>query len=94
MLTFEWDPTKAETNAAKHGVSFEEAATSFGDLLSLTIDDPTHSGNENRLVTVGLSVRGRLLVVVHTERGESIRIISARLATTRERRTYEEADEG
>ena len=76
-LTFEWDANKARTNLAKHGIGFEEASTVFGDNLSLTIPDPLHSEVEDRFVTVGTSHRGKLLVVVHTERGENIRIISA-----------------
>jgi uncharacterized protein len=87
---FEWDPKKARSNIARHGVTFEEAATVFGDRLSLTILDPIHSSSEHRFVTIGLSANGRLLVVVHTDRGDAIRIISARRANTRERRTYEE----
>jgi uncharacterized DUF497 family protein len=90
-LTFEWDDAKAEQNKLKHLVSFEEAATVFGDPLSLTIDDPLHSQQEERFVTVGESARHRLLVVVHTDRGERVRIISAREATSRERRDYEQA---
>ena len=89
-LTFEWDERKAKRNLKKHGVSFEEAATVFGDPLSLTIDDPLHSKHEERFVTMGESVRRRILVVVHTERGDNIRIISARVATRRERKAYEE----
>ena len=90
-LTSEWDESKAQENLRKHGVSFEEAATVFGDPLSLTIDDPLHSPEEDRLIMIGQSYRGRMLVVVHAERGDNIRIISARLATPRERRTYEES---
>ena len=90
-LTFEWDADKARRNLGKHGVSFEEAMTSFGDPLSLTIEDPLSSAEEARFVTIGRSERQRYLVVVHTARGENIRIISARLATRRERMTYEEA---
>jgi hypothetical protein len=90
-LTFEWDRRKAGSNARKHGVSFEEASTVFGDQLSLTIPDPAHSEKEHRLVTIGRSHRGRFLVVVHTERGDNIRIISARLASRRERRNHEES---
>ncbi len=90
-LLFEWDPDKARQNARKHGVSFEEAASVLGDPLSLTIADPVHSVGEARLVTLGLSVNRRLLVVVHTERGETVRIISARRATARERTAYEGA---
>ena len=89
-LTFEWDDRKAKSNARKHGIGFDEASTVFGDRLSLTIRDPAHSQVEERLVTIGTSHRGRLLVVVHTERGDNIRIISARPASKRERRTYEE----
>jgi len=89
-LAFEWDEKKARTNLKKHGVSFEEAATVFGDPLSLTIGDPVHSEEEDRFVTLGESDRGRLLVVVSTDRGEKIGIISARVATRRERTDYEE----
>ncbi len=90
-LAFEWDDAKAEQNIARHGVPFEEAATVFGDPLSLTIADPLHSHGEERFVTVGLSAGNRLLVVIHPERGASIRIISARAATRRESRDYEQA---
>jgi hypothetical protein len=85
-----WDPEKARANLRKHGVPFEEAATVFRDLLSVTISDPLHSIEESRLVTIGRSDRGRTLVVVHSEVGETIRIISVRLANSRERREYEE----
>ena len=89
-LTFEWDEKKARSNATKHGVRFDDASTVFADSLSLTILDPTHSShNEERFVTIGQSHRGKLLVVVHTDRGDNIRIISARPASRRERRTYE-----
>ena len=88
-LTFEWDMNKAEENLKKHGVSFEEAATVFGDPLSLTIDDPLHSVEEERLVTLGQSYKHRIVVVVHVDRGENIRIIGARPATRRERSNYE-----
>lgn len=88
-LTFEWNKNKAKGNIRKHGVSFEEAATVFGDPLSLTIDDPLHSNEEERFIIVGESNKGRLLVVVHTEKGYKIRIISARIATRGEIRTYE-----
>ena len=90
-LTFEWDDAKASQNRTKHGVAFEEAATVFADTLSLTIDDPLHSVKEERFVTIGESALRRLLVVVHTERGDTIRIISARQATRRERKDYEQA---
>lgn len=89
MLTFEWDPQKAESNIEKHGVSFEEASTVFRDPLSLTIDDPLHSTGEKRMVQIGISHKNRLLVVVHTERGDNIRIVSARKATKKERNNYE-----
>ena len=92
-LTFEWDENKADRNLKKHGVSFEEASTVFGDPLSLTIGDPLHSEEEDRFVILGESHRRRFLVVVFTERGESIRIISARLASRRERKQYEEGIE-
>ena len=86
---FEWHPEKAESNLQKHGVSFEEAASVFFDPLSLTIPDPLHSDDENRFVTNGLSSQQRHLVVVHSERDDKIRIISARLATPGERKKYE-----
>ncbi len=77
-------------NEAKHGVSFEEAATVFRDTLSVTGLDPDHSINEERLVIFGVSTSGRLLVVAHTKRGDTIRIISARTTTSTERKIYEE----
>jgi len=90
-LRFSWDPRKAASNLRKHGVSFEEAVTAFGDTLSLTIRDPEHSESEDRFVLLGLSANSRFLVVVHAERGDDdIRIISARLASRRERTQYEE----
>lgn len=89
-LLFEWDERKAEQNLKKHGVSFDEASTVFGDSLSVTIDDPLHSVGEHRFVVLGHSVRRRLLVVVHAYRGKRVRLISARAATHRERSTYEE----
>jgi uncharacterized DUF497 family protein len=88
-LTFEWDSRKARSNLAKHGVGFQEASTIFGDPLSLTIPDPEHSLSEERYITVGRAFSGKLLVVVHTERGDNIRIISARRASRRERKFYE-----
>jgi uncharacterized DUF497 family protein len=90
-LTFEWDASKARTNLVKHDISFEEASTVFGDPRSLTIPDPVHSAVENRFVIIGSSHRGKLLVVVHMERGDNVRIISARVASRRERRSYEES---
>jgi hypothetical protein len=88
--TFKWNKRKARQNLKKHGVSFEEAATVFGDTLSLTIPDPLHSIEEQRWIIIGQSYRNRTLVVVHTAQEYNIRIISARLATRRERRNYEE----
>jgi uncharacterized DUF497 family protein len=90
MTRFEWDADKAELNIRKHRVSFEEATTVFRDPLSATAPDPDHSIWENRFVTLGLSFAGRLLIIFHAERGESIRIISARNATKQERKIYEE----
>ena len=89
MLEFEWNADKAASNIAKHGVSFEEAATVFGDPLSLTVYDPDHSQDEDRYITMGTSVDNRLILVSHTDREDLVRIISARLATRRERRAYE-----
>ena len=89
-LFFEWDPKKAQQNLKKHRVSFEEAATLFGDPLSLTIDDPLHSAAEQRWVTIGLTHMQRVVVVVHTSRGDGIRLISARKATRSEKSAYEE----
>jgi uncharacterized DUF497 family protein len=86
---FEWDPTKAASNQRKHGVSFAEAATVFFDPLSKTVPDPLHSIDENRFVITGLSYQRRYVVVVHVDRGDRIRIISARLATLSERKNYE-----
>ena len=88
-LSFEWDAQKARTNERKHGVSFNEAATAFGDPLSVTIPDPDHSDDEDRCVLVGSTYLGSILVVVHTDRGDNVRIIGARRATKTERRAYE-----
>jgi uncharacterized DUF497 family protein len=85
-----WDEAKAETNLRKHGVSLAEAATSLRDSLSGTGYDPDHSVAEDRFVTFGVSSKGRLLVVSHTEEGNVIRIISSRLAEKQERQIYEE----
>jgi uncharacterized protein len=90
-VTVEWDPIKARINRRKHGVTFEEAATVFTDPLSSTIFDPLHSETEDRFIIIGQSIQLRLLVVVHTDWGDTIRIISARVANPHERRTYEEA---
>jgi hypothetical protein len=89
-LQFTWDPQKAASNLRKHKIGFPEAATAFADPLSLTIPDPDHSVGEERFVLIGQSERRRLAVVAHVDRGDLIRIISARLATRRERKTYEE----
>ncbi len=89
MLQFEWDPGKAERNLEKHGVSFPEAATVFGDELSYTFDDPDHSDEEVRYLTVGFSRTGKLIIVSHTDRQEKIRIISARALTKQERQFFE-----
>lgn len=88
-MRFEWDPKKSKRNLEKHGVSFEEAVTVFYDPLSATFDDPDHSVGEYRYITIGLSSRDRLLFTAHAERGESIRIISARPATAHERKRHE-----
>ena len=89
-MKFAWDPRKAKLNLGKHRVSFEEATTAFRDPLSATTPDPDHSSSEHRFVTFGVSSRGKLLTISHTERGESIRIINARRATKEERKIYEE----
>jgi len=89
-MRFEWDPRKAKLNLSKHRVSFEEATTAFRDPLSVTAPDLTHSSTEYRFVTFGLSSKGELLTISHTEQGESIRIITARRSTKQERKTYEE----
>ncbi len=88
-LRFEWHDRKASSNLEKHGVSFREAATAFGDPFSLTISDPDHSEGEIRFVLIGLTTLGRLVTVVSSERRDTIRLISARRATPRERRSYE-----
>ncbi len=89
-MRFEWDPQKAASNLNKHGVTFQEAATVFEDVLSLTGDDPDHSIGEVRMITFGLSSQGRLLVVSHTVRRGRLRIITARIAKPAERKLYEE----
>ena len=89
-MEFEWDPKKANTNKEKHSVTFQEAATIFGDPLAVTFADPDHSEKEQRDITFGLSKHKRLLVVSHTNRGDKTRIISARLMRHKERRIYEE----
>jgi uncharacterized DUF497 family protein len=94
VLNFSWDPAKARSNARKHGVTFPEAATCFGDPISLTVPDPDHSEGEARYVLIGLSFQSRLIVVAHTEADDAIHIISARPATRAERRAYEEEARG
>lgn len=89
-MEFEWDLRKAESNKQKHGVTFQEAATAFGDSLAITFADPDHSEDEQRYITFGLSTQKRLLVVSHVDRGNQTRIISARLMTHKERKIYEE----
>ncbi|MBC8552631.1 MAG: BrnT family toxin [Candidatus Brocadiales bacterium] len=89
-LIFEWDKRKAGINKKKHNVSFEEASTVFSDTLSITIPDPLHSVEEDRFITIGNSFSNKLVIVVHTDRGKTIRIINARSATKQERKQYEE----
>lgn len=88
-MQFEWNAKKAKTNLRKHRVSFNEAIMVFSDVFSLTYNDASHSHGEHRYVTLGMSDRSRILVVVHTMRGEQVRIISARKATPREKKSYE-----
>ena len=89
-MKFEWDPQKASQNREKHGVSFREASTVFGDPLSITFDDPGQSIGERRFLTFGISALDRAIIVSHTDRGDTIRIISARLMTRYERKSYEQ----
>jgi uncharacterized DUF497 family protein len=88
-MKFTWDQRKERSNLAKHGVSFAEASTVFGDPLAASIPDPDHSEGEARLVTMGYSSGNRLIVVSHSEEGDTVRIISAREASSHERKTYE-----
>jgi len=90
-MRFIWDDRKAARNLKKHGVAFEEASTALADDHAVTGADPDHSMGESRWITFGVSDRGRLLVVCHTEEGDIIRLISARPATRSERKLYEEA---
>lgn len=90
-MVFEWDPEKSDVNITKHGVTFQEASTAFGDPFSLTIPDPDHSTDEQRFLLLGRSAQNRLLVVSFTDRDPNTRIISARKATTNERRKYEKS---
>ena len=92
-LNFEWEEEKAKANLKKHRVSFDEATTVFIDPLSITIPDPDHSVDEQRYIDIGSSDKGRVLVVVYTERGSNIRIISCRKATPSERKLYEEGSD-
>ena len=89
-LIITWNPQKARSNRREHGVSFEEATSVFYDPLSITIDDPLHSNDEERFIIIGISTQRRVLVVAHTDEGDIIRIISARLAEPYEREQYEE----
>jgi uncharacterized DUF497 family protein len=90
MLKFEWDINKATANQKKHDVTFEEASTVLSDDFSITVPDPLHPDNEERWITIGQSDKHRTLIVVHTERGDSIRLISARLANIHEKKRYEQ----
>lgn len=92
-MRFEWDPEKDRQNQVKHGVSFDEASTVFGDPFALTINDPDHSVDEKRFLTTGYSNRQRLIIVAHTDRDEGVRLITAREVTRSERHDYEEGFE-
>ena len=92
-MRFTWDPEKAESNIDKHGLSFEEASTAFGDPLSRTKPDPLHSDDEDRLILLGMTSAERLVIVAHVDRGGTVRLISARLATPAEPRRYEQTHE-
>jgi uncharacterized protein len=89
-VIFEWDTAKAKAKRRKHGVLFQEAATTFGDPFAMTYSDPDHSESRQRFLTIGMSSRDRVLIVAHIDDGDSIRIISARKTTKREREQYEE----
>lgn len=89
-MCFDWDEQKAAGNLHKHGVSFQEAATVFGDPLSDTFDDPDHSIDEQRFLIIGASDKGKLLIISHTDNGDIVRIINAREPTSGERKLYEE----
>lgn len=91
-MEFEWDPQKALANLRKHRVSFVEAGSMLGSDFAITLPDPDHSKHEERFITIGPSSRGRLLMVAHTDRGDHIRIISARILSRAERKAYEEAN--
>lgn len=92
-MKFEWDPRKAALNLLNHGVSFEEAASVFGDPFAATVPDPDHSTDERRFITMGVTLTQRLLVLVHTDRADRTRIISARAATRAEKKKYEEGQD-
>jgi uncharacterized protein len=90
-VIYEWDPKKAAANLRKHGVSFREAASAFSDPFALTFDDPDHSSDERRFITIGTSTRNRVVFLAHADRGEDrVRIISARLATKTESHAYQD----
>lgn len=89
-MEFDWDPHKAASNLRKHKISFAEAATVFSDEASVTVSDPDHSDKEDRFIIIGMSKQRRLLIVSFAERGDKVRIISARKLTRAERKTYEE----
>ena len=91
-MDFEWGEEKATANESKYGVSFTEAATVFGDPLAVTFDDPVHSDEEDRYLTIGLSTTGRVLIVSHTDRAAATRVISVRVASRGERKGYEDGD--
>lgn len=91
-MEFEWDPQKAADNLRKHGVSFEEAASVFNDVLGASFEDPDHSIVEKRYLTIGASAEERLLIVAYADRDERIRIINARRVTNRERELYEKEE--
>ena len=91
-MDVEWYEDKARSNEAKHGVSFREAASVFGDPLAITFDDPLHSADEARFLTIGMSSSAQVLIVSHTDRGETTRIISARVTSRAERKGYEDGD--
>ena len=91
-MEVEWDPEKAASNLAKHGVTFDEASSVFGDPLATTVPDREHSAGGERLLTTGMSSRQRVVIVWHADRGAAVRIIGAREATPRERRTYESGE--
>ena len=93
MAPFDWDDSKAESNRRKHGIDFVEAATVFGDPNAVTFFDREHSEEEDRFVTIGFSHAGRIRLICHTERGETTRLISARVATARERKGYVDANQ-